>query len=276
MRKTLYIAATPVGNLQDMNIRTVEILKNADLVLCEDTRTSKVLLDAYDIQVPLKSLHRHNEAAQCDFIIKKLLDGETIVLIADAGTPVIRDAGRILIAQAHAHNIHVSPLPGACSVTMALSCCGFDGDQFVFEGFLPSKSREKIKRLRKLSTETRTIVCFETPHRLSETINNIKEIFGNNRNICLVKELTKVYEAVICGNIDKVIEWLSTDKSHSKGEFVIIFESKKKESQSVITIEAVELLELLSDYMTPSVASGIVSKLSHIPRQELYKKVYRK
>lgn len=272
MSGTLYIAATPIGNLDDIGLRTIETLRNANLILCEDTRTSKHLLRHHSVATPVKSLHRHNEANQCASILKKLQRGNTIVMICDAGTPSIRDAGKILVNETHRANIRVSPLPGACAVSAALSCCGFDGNRFVFEGFLPARHKERLSRLRKLSIEDRTLIFFEAPHRLADTLIDIQASFGADRNMCLSKELTKIHETVRQGSIAEIIAWLNEDTLRYKGEFVLLLEGVKNTQNDSINVTADELFHILSSYLPPATTAKITAKLSKVPRRELYRR----
>ena len=272
MSGILYIAATPIGNLDDISPRAIEAMKDADLILCEDTRTSKTLLRHYSVTTPVKSLHRHNETNQYPKIIEKLQGGSTVVIVSDAGTPLIRDAGRTLVSEAHRANIRVSPLPGACAVSAALSCCSFDGDRFVFEGFLPARRNERLNRLRELSTENRTLIFFEAPHRLLDTLADMRKNFGHDRNMCLSKELTKVHEATKHGTISEIIAWLNEDTLRCKGEFVILLEGAKSARSERVVVTADELLHILNAYLPPATAAKVTAKLSKIPRQKLYRR----
>lgn len=268
----LYVAATPIGNLGDLSLRAVETLRSADLILCEDTRTSGVLLRHYAVTAAVKSLHRHNEAARCRPLIRKLQNGSTVVMLADAGTPLVSDAGKMLVTAAHRAGISVSPLPGACAVPAALSCSGFDGDRFVFEGFLPSRRGERLARLRALCAEDRTLVFFEAPHRLLHSLHDMQQVFGTGRKICLAKELTKIHETVVHGTIAEIIAWLGEDDARRKGEFVLLLNAAQSAQDNRITTTADELLHLLSAHLPPATAAGIVARLGKIPRRELYRR----
>ncbi len=272
MSGTLYIAATPIGNLGDISLRTLKALRDADLILCEDTRASRQLLQHHAITTAVKSLHRHNEANRCAGIIKQLQEGSAIALICDAGTPAIRDAGKILVNEAHRNDIRVSPLPGACAIPAALSCCGFDGDRFVFEGFLPARPSERLKRLRTLSAEDRTLIFFEAPHRLADALADMQASFGADRAMCLGKELTKIHETVKRGAIAEIIAWLNQDTLRYKGEFVLLLAGDNNTAKDSITVTADELLHVLGAYLPPTTAAKITAKLSRIPRRELYRR----
>lgn len=272
MHGTLYIIATPIGNLQDISFRSVETLREVDLILCEDTRVSQKLLNQYSIQRPVKSFHQHSETSQCDKLIERMLNGEQIALLSDAGTPLIRDAGKILVEKARCSGIRIVPLPGACAVTTALSACDFGGDCFVFEGFLPSKRSSRVKHLKRLSHDHRVQVFFEAPHRLLESLKDIKETFGTGRKLCLAKELTKLHEALVHGTADEILAWLQEDIARCKGEFVLIVESGKEQDKGSVTMPLHELLDILSENLPPSSAAKIAAKLSKLPRRELYRK----
>lgn len=270
MQGTLYVAASPIGNLKDMSARAIETMQAADLILCEDTRTSQTLLNAHSIDTPTTSLHQHNEASRCGELLKRLTSGETLVLICDAGTPTIRDAGKGLVQQALDHKVAVRPLPGASAVSAALSCCGFDADRFVFEGFLPSKAEARQKCLKQLSHDGRTLVFFETPHRLIESLQDMKSILGSERPLCLAKELTKMHETVLQGTADELLAWLAQDVARSKGEFVIIAAPTKAEPSPSIQLDVDTLLDALESHLSPSQAASVVAKLTKLPKKEIY------
>ena len=208
----LYIVATPIGNLADLGFRAVEVLRAVDCVLCEDTRTSSVLLAHYQIGTPKLSLHAHNEAQRCNSLIKRLKQGQRFAMISDAGTPLLSDPGHLLVSACHREQIPVVPIPGANAVAAALSCAGFECDRFVFEGFLPSRRVSRIKHLQHLKEENRVMVFFEAPHRIVATINDMIEVFGKERTACLAKELSKIHEKIIRGSLSDIECWLSEAK----------------------------------------------------------------
>lgn len=219
----LYLVPTPIGNLQDFTYRAVEVLNTVDLILAEDTRTSSKLLKHYNISKPLTAFHQHNEHKSLDKIIDKINSGSTIALVSDAGTPGISDPGFLLVRACVENNIDVECLPGATAFVPALVSSGFPCDKFVFEGFLPHKKGRQT-RLKLLQEENRTIVFYESPHRLLKTLRQFKEYFGDERRIAVCRELTKIHEEVIRGTAEELINYYNANTL--KGEIVIIVEGK--------------------------------------------------
>ncbi|MDB9849380.1 16S rRNA (cytidine(1402)-2'-O)-methyltransferase [Flavobacteriaceae bacterium] len=220
----LYIVPTPIGNLEDITFRAINILKDVNLILCEDTRRSKNLLTHYNIETPLRSHHKFNEHKEVGKIVDKILSGEKIALISDAGTPGISDPGFLAVRTCLENNIEVECLPGATALIPALVNSGIPFDKFVFEGFLPVKKGRKT-RLEKLTNEDRTMIFYESPHKLLKTLNDFSNSFGADRKISVSREITKIYEETIRGSVEHIIN-LFTDKI-PKGEFVIIVEGCK-------------------------------------------------
>lgn len=221
----LYIVPTPIGNLKDMTFRAVEVLKEVDLILAEDTRTSGKLLKHFDITTPMQSHHMHNEHKTVDGLIQKLKSGVTIALISDAGTPAISDPGFLLTRACIENGISVECLPGATAFVPALVNSGLPNDKFVFEGFLPVKKGRQT-RLKLLAEETRTMVFYESPHKLVKTLAHFCEFLGVDRPVSVSRELTKLYEETIRGTAQEVLEHYS--KKPPKGEIVIVVEGKHK------------------------------------------------
>jgi len=221
----LYIVPTPIGNLEDFTFRAINVLKDVDLILCEDTRRSKKLLIHYDIETPLRSHHKFNEHKEIGKVVNKILSGEKIALISDAGTPGISDPGFLAVRTCLENNIEVECLPGATALIPALVNSGIPFDKFVFEGFLPVKKGRKTK-LEKLSEEERTMVFYESPHKLLKTLKDFSNSFGPERKVSISRELTKIYEETIRLSLEDAVK-LFTEKP-PKGEFVIIIEGYKK------------------------------------------------
>ena len=219
----LYLVPTPIGNLEDMTLRALRILKEVDLILAEDTRTSGRLLQHFEISTPMQSHHMHNEHKMVEAIAKRIKKGETIALITDAGTPAISDPGFLLTRECIKYGIEVDCLPGATAFIPALVNSGLPNDKFVFEGFLPVKKGRQT-RLKSLGEETRTMVFYESPHKLVKTLGNFVEYFGADRPVSVSRELTKIYEETIRGSVEEVLKHY-TEKP-PKGEIVIVVGGK--------------------------------------------------
>ena len=220
----LYLVPTPIGNLDDMTLRAIKVLKEVDLILAEDTRTSGKLLNHFDISTPMQSHHMHNEHKTVDALVQKLKGGTSIALISDAGTPAISDPGFLLTRACIENNIEVECLPGATAFIPALVNSGLPNDKFVFEGFLPVKKGRQT-RLKFLAEETRTMIFYESPHKLIKTLTNFVEYFGEERRVSVSRELTKLYEETIRGTAAEVLEHYT--KKPPKGEIVIVVAGKK-------------------------------------------------
>ena len=221
----LYIVPTPIGNLDDITIRGLKILETVDLILCEDTRRSKRLLNHFNIQSKLRSHHKFNEHKEVQFIVEKIKKGQDVALISDAGTPGISDPGFLIARTCLENNIDIECLPGATALIPALLISGISIEKFVFEGFLPVKKGRKI-RLDQLKEENRTMVFYESPHKLIRTLNDFSQTFGLDRKISVSRELTKIYEETVRGTISELINHYQ--EKTPKGEFVIVLDGKKK------------------------------------------------
>ena len=220
----LYIVPTPIGNLEDITLRSINILIDSDLVLCEDTRRSKILMSHYKINTQLKSFHKFNEHKEVDSIVDQIKEGKKISLISDAGTPGISDPGFLIVRTCVESEIEIECLPGATAFVPALINSGIPSDKFAFEGFLPVKKGRKT-RLKTLSSEERTMIFYESPHKILKTLNDFKLNFGSERKISISRELTKVYEENIRGTVEEVISFFGDKKI--KGEIVIVVEGNK-------------------------------------------------
>ena len=231
MAGILYVIATPIGNLEDITLRALAILKQVDLIAAEDTRHTRILLAHYQIQTPLTSYHEHNEQSRAPLLIERLQRGENLALVTDAGTPAISDPGYRLIAGAIGAGIRIVPVPGPSALLAALSASGMPTDRFVFEGFLPSKRSDRQKKLESLRDEPRTLVFYEAPHRLHESLADMRRIFGE-REIAVGRELTKLHEEFVRGSLDDVNFELS--RRELKGEITIVVRgaSGRKEAPS--------------------------------------------
>lgn len=236
MSGILYLVATPIGNLDDITLRAIKILKEADFIAAEDTRHSLKLLNHLEISKPLISYHRHNEDVKSESLIDKLLNGKNIALITDAGTPGISDPGEEIVKQCTQNNIKIIPIPGACAFINALIASGLDTTEFTFLGFLPLNKKNRKEKLEKIKFSTNTTILYEAPHKLTSTLKDLKEILGD-RKIVLAKELTKIHEDFIRGTASELLEKLE----NIKGEFVLIIEKS-----SITSIDNCSLLNSLS------------------------------
>ena len=221
----LFLVPTPIGNLQDMTFRAISVLKEVDLILAEDTRTSSKLLQHFDIHTPLASHHMHNEHKTTAGLVKRMASGEKMALISDAGTPAISDPGFLLARSCIENGIDVECLPGATAFVPALVSSGLPADRFIFEGFLPLKKGRQT-RLIQLAEETRTIVLYESPHKLLKTLNQLVEYFGEDRPASISRELTKIHEETVRGTLRELIEYY--EENTVKGEFVLVIGGRKK------------------------------------------------
>lgn len=265
----LYICPTPIGNLEDITIRTLRVLEEVDLIAAEDTRHSLKLLNHYDIKKPLTSYHEHNEREKGRELIEKLLQGTNIAQISDAGMPGISDPGETLIKLAIEEKIEVIALPGPTALITALVASGLDTRRFTFEGFLSSKKRDRLDRLKDLQANENTLIIYESPHRLKDSLKDILEIFGN-RNIAVIRELTKVYEEIFRGDLVSSIERFERDAP--RGEFVLVIEGKTEISANVeIDIEA-ELLKYIEEGYTKKASVKIVTEKHGLQKNKVYKK----
>ena len=266
---SLYIVATPIGNLDDISLRAKSVLREVDLILAEDTRHSRRLLDKLNIKTPVKSLHDFNEIKITSSMIERLKNNQSIAIISDAGTPLISDPGYRLVKHAHEENIRVIPIPGASALICALSAAGQATDRFVFEGYLPARQTAREKRLKVLKTEPRTLVIYESPHRIIPCIKDMITVFGKDRCITLAKELTKIHETIRKCNLGDLKTWLEQDPARQKGEFVLIIEGLKEELASAN--ESRRILKILQKSLPPSKAAALAAEITGMSKNDLYK-----
>lgn len=266
MEGTLYICPTPIGNLEDITIRTIEVLKEVDLIAAEDTRHTLKLLNHYGIKKPLTSYHEHNIREKGNYLINQLKEGKSIALVSDAGMPGISDPGHDLIKLCVKEDIRLIGLPGPSASLLALVVSGLDTDKFVFEGFLPSKKMDRKKALENLSSELRTIILYESPHRIKACVEDIYNIFGN-RKVSLSRELTKHYEETIRGDMEHLLKVL--DERELKGEMILVIEGATE------TKEEYDIKEELEYFMNLGLSSkdaikAVVDKTG-LSKNEVYK-----
>ena len=272
MKGTLFIVATPIGNLDDITFRAVEILKSVDIVLAEDTRHSKKLLLHLGISKPMRAFHEHNEREKTQANIDALHSGKSIALISDAGTPLISDPGYFLVTQAIKEELRVIPIPGASALITALSVSGLASDSFTFLGFLPSKQAARIKLLKTLLNETMTSIFYESPKRILATLFDMHAIFGSSREVCLAKELTKVFETIQTDSIPNLIKYLTANENNQKGEFVILISANDKINLAEAETQLDSLLPILCAEMGASKAAKLAAKITGIDKKKCYKR----
>lgn len=266
---TLHVVATPIGNLGDLSARALETLKTVAAICAEDTRHTRQLLSHFGLDRPLLALHQHNEDAQVTQLVARLQAGDSLALVSDAGTPLVSDPGFRLVRAARAAGIRVSPVPGACAAIAALSVAGVPSDRFVFEGFLPAKASARRERLSRLAGEARTLIFYESAHRIEESLEDLANAFGRERAAVIGRELTKLFETVLDGNLGGLRERVAADANQRKGEFVVIVEGAGEDADASI-VEGRRLYAKLCEYLKPSQAAKLAAELSGAPRKALY------
>lgn len=269
MEQGLYLVATPIGNLDDMTFRGVEVLKNADLIGAEDTRHSRILLQHFDIKTPLLSYHEHNEAKRREEFLDRLRQGETIALISDAGTPGISDPGADIVAAAAAEGIPIHPVPGGNAVLSAVISSAIDCARFTFQGFLPRVKKERRERIEELKNATLTSVVYVSPHRVKDDLSDLLSALGD-RKATLCRELTKIHETFYYGSLASLKE--IADSQELKGEMVLVIAGKEAEETDAPTEEMLraELKELMSQGVKAKTAAQIVAEKYHMKKNQVY------
>jgi 16S rRNA (cytidine1402-2'-O)-methyltransferase len=268
MSGILYIVATPIGNLEDITLRALRVLKEVDVVAAEDTRHTQILLSHYGIQTPLTSYHEHNERAKAEDLVKRLLDGEDIALVSDAGTPTISDPGFRLIVRAVHAGIRIIPLPGASALTAVLSASGLPTDRIVFEGFLPAKKKQRQEKLQTLRDEARTLVFYEAPHRLAEALNDVHELLGD-REAVLAREVSKVHEEFLRGRVSELIRVLR--RREIRGEATLIIGGSAGESRVNEDRLKAEIRELKGKGMRVKEIAEVLGEKFGYPKKDIYR-----
>jgi len=269
---TLSIVATPIGNLGDITQRAIETLKSSTRILAEDTRNTRKLLTHFGIQADLQALHEHNEQKKIALIKSWLDAGEDIALVSDAGTPLISDPGYHLVNELSNDGYHIVPIPGVSAIITALSIAGLPTNRFTFEGFLPAKTTGRNKALQENAHEPRTMVYYESCHRIIPSIEAMTEIFGKERKVVLARELTKLYEQVFRGNLAELKEWISADPSHQKGEFVIMLAGhEKQENSDDIQANTQHLLSVLIKELPIKQAANLAASITGQKKNTLYR-----
>ena len=266
---TLYVVATPIGNLADLSPRAQEVLRSVAAICTEDTRHTGQLLSHFGISRPLVALHDHNEEAMAERVVARLLGGESMAVVSDAGTPLVSDPGFRLVRAARAAGVKVSPVPGACAAIAALSVAGLPSDRFVFEGFLPAKAAARRERLQRLAGETGTLVFYESSHRIAESLADMAAAFGDERPAVVARELTTLFETVLDGTLAQLRAAVEADDNQRKGEFVVMVQGAADDEAAKIA-EGRRLHARLKEYLPPSTAAKLAAELSGAPRKLLY------
>lgn len=267
--RTLYVVATPIGNLSDLSPRAKEVLRTVDIIAAEDTRHTGALLKAVGIAVrELVALHEHNEQARAARLIQRVREGASVALVSDAGTPLISDPGFELVRIAAEHGVNIVTVPGPCAAVAALSIAGLPTDRFVFEGFLPSKTQARRERLTALRREARTLIFYEAPHRLSEVLQDMADVLGANRRALIARELTKLHESAYRGALEHLAAQATTDADMSRGEIVLVVAGNTVEAATPAEVERV--LRVLLEELSPAQAAKLAARLTGAKRAELY------
>ncbi|HEY1772785.1 MAG TPA: 16S rRNA (cytidine(1402)-2'-O)-methyltransferase [Gammaproteobacteria bacterium] len=266
----LYVVATPIGNLEDISARALKVLNQVQVVAAEDTRHSGTLLGHFGIRATLISLHDHNEAERALLLVTRLLAGESVALISDAGTPLISDPGFDLVRAARAAGITVTPIPGASALVAALSVSGLPTDRFVFEGFLPQKAAARRERLATLAGESRTLVFYESVHRIQESLQDMAAAFGSERPAVLARELTKLHEGVRTASLQALVDWAANDPASGKGEVVVMVAGAAVQEGAALDVEVERVLKLLLAELPVKQAVSLAAEISGRKKNELY------
>lgn len=266
----LHVVATPIGNLGDMSPRALQTLRDADLIAAEDTRHTQQLLAHFGLRAPLFALHEHNEAAQCAQLLARLQAGQQLALVSDAGTPLVSDPGFRLVCAAREAGLEVSPVPGPCAAIAALSVAGLPCDRFVFEGFLPHKGAARRERLQELACEPRTLIFYESSHRILACLQDAADVFGPQRRAVLARELTKRFETLLDGALEVLLQRLQTDPDQTRGEFVLLVAGAPQDAAGAALALGQRAFALLRQQLPPSQAARLAAELSGVPRKRLY------
>ncbi|WP_027911182.1 16S rRNA (cytidine(1402)-2'-O)-methyltransferase [Pseudomonas sp. URMO17WK12:I4] len=268
---TLFVVATPIGNLDDLSARALKVLGEVALIAAEDTRHSARLMQHFGIGTPLAACHEHNERDEGNRFIERLLAGDDVALISDAGTPLISDPGYHLVRQARAAGIRVVPVPGACALIAALSAAGLPSDRFVFEGFLPAKTVGRRARLELVRGEPRTLIFYEAPHRILECLQDMREVFGGERQALLARELTKTFETLQGMPLEQLCEWVAADANQQRGECVVLVAGwQAPEDEAAVSVEALRVLDLLLAEMPLKRAAALAAQITGVRKNLLY------
>lgn len=268
---SLYVVATPIGNLDDISARALTILRSVALIAAEDTRHSARLMQHFGIGTPLAACHEHNERDQGGRFLARLLAGDDVALISDAGTPLISDPGYHLVRQARAAGVAVVPVPGACALIAALSAAGLPSDRFIFEGFLPAKAAGRRARLEQVKEEPRTLIFYEAPHRILECLQDMQAVFGDERPALLARELTKTFETLKGMPLAELAAWVVADSNQQRGECVVLVAGwQAPEGEEAVSAEAMRVLNLLLAEMPLKRAAALAAEITGVRKNLLY------
>ncbi|MBA1230068.1 16S rRNA (cytidine(1402)-2'-O)-methyltransferase [Pseudomonas viridiflava] len=268
---SLYVVATPIGNLDDMSVRALKVLREVALIAAEDTRHSSRLMQHFGISTPLAACHEHNERDEGSRFITRLLAGDDVALISDAGTPLISDPGYHLVRQARAAGVPVVPVPGACALIAALSAAGLPSDRFIFEGFLPAKAVGRRARLEQVKEESRTLIFYEAPHRILECLQDMELVFGAERPALLAREITKTFETLKGLPLGELRAFVESDSNQQRGECVVLVAGwTPPEDEDVIGAEARRILDLLLEEMPLKRAAALAAQITGVRKNLLY------
>ncbi|MCJ8147036.1 16S rRNA (cytidine(1402)-2'-O)-methyltransferase [Acinetobacter sp. A3.8] len=271
MSAQLFVVATPIGHLDDMTYRAINVLKSVSLIAAEDTRQSAPLLKHYNITTPLTAVHDHNEDHKINSMIEKLQNGENIALISDAGTPLISDPGFRLVRAAQQAGVRVTPIPGACAAIAALSSVGLPSDRFLFVGFLPSKASQRQGQLEQLKDHSETLIIYEAPHRIVDCLSDIQTIFGADRRIGFAREITKTFETIVQKPVGELLEWVKADHHQQKGEMVLVIAGNPNEVD-LEQQKVDQLLTRLLQDLSIKAASQLAADLTGLKKKALYQR----
>ncbi|WP_459660224.1 16S rRNA (cytidine(1402)-2'-O)-methyltransferase [Acinetobacter calcoaceticus] len=271
MSAQLFVVATPIGHLDDMTFRAIDILKSVSIVAAEDTRQSAQLFKHYNISTQLTACHDHNESNKIEQLVQKLLAGDSVALISDAGTPLISDPGFKLVRAAQEHGIRVVPVPGACAAIAALSAVGLPSDRFSFEGFLPSRASQRISQLEKLKNETQTLIFYEAPHRILESVKDMAQVFGEDRPVGFAREITKTFETIKKMTLKDLVSFIENDHNQEKGEIVVVVGGAAAKTD-LEREKLDELLKRLLQDLSVKAASQLAADLTGIKKKIAYQR----
>lgn len=267
---TLYVVATPIGNLADMSPRAIEILEQVDLIAAEDTRHSQHLLAHFSIRTPMIPYHDHNEAQQTPLLIEKLRHGASIALISDAGTPLLSDPGYRLVNAVHEAGLRVSPVPGPCAAVAALSAAGLATDRFLFAGFAPARVAARKQFFESLARETATLVFYESSHRIADSLRDMRDVLGGQRLALLAREISKTFETLHRAELSVLCDWVEADSNQQKGEFVLVVAGAEKTAGGV-AMDVATVLTLLLDELPLKQASALAARITGEKKNRVYR-----